>query len=399
MNDITKHFDVSGLSAHFGVTLPGTDATELYEARAQEALERWDALPPVERDTVDAVEVAWDLLSCWGALRRIRPALRDQRPAFGITTALASVMKREGHVLAKLVLDNLPSVAAWLESAQAYADDADDPVAEEGVRSRAARELLSDLDDATVVAAVLEALGLDPPSEWSDSLTDAIARVNEDPGVWFPAWMWIAECRASFDPDLAEADPALALTQDNFLGVLDGLEEVIAWEPRRPADEGCEVDTRKYTGREPIRNVVVLPIRQPPIHSERHAYEMVLAAMTRTFVDPTADSQHFMLLRDGSLRLAWCEVVHDEDGWRPARDDDESRPWALAVSLSGIALPGGVADVVPNMELSLSARSLQALTIIRAPTQLVLVAAVPGSGDVVVLVDGVPVAIIPVVGS
>lgn len=385
MQSIHEHFDVSHLERRFGVSLTGQGAVELLAHRIQSAVERWRSLKPEDRDTAEAAEAAWDLLACWAGTRRIRPALLQGPDMASMDVAVGETVAQDGELLARLVIESLPEVDLWSDAARAYADEVDDPTLDPGERSQAAREYLADLDDATVVERALEMLGFDVDEQWSESAVRAVELVTADPGAWIAAWMWIADHRAAFDPDLAETDAALALTQDNFLSVLEALDEVSSREPWPVAVPG-EVPSSEVAAR----------------HVERRGrwicrrVETLLAASGRSTLDPTSDADDFMDLRGRRLRLAWCEVVSDDGGWRQARDGDAERlSSALAVSLSGVSVGEEPADVVPTLDLRVKGQSLPAYRAIVEPTQVVLVAARPADGVIEVVVAGETVAEIP----
>lgn len=358
-------FDVSRLTKRFGVELTGVGAAELLGDRAHGALERWGALAEGDRDTAEAAESAWDLLACWGGLRRMLPALRDGGALRWATAEVERVVAAEGPTLAALVLESLPDLARWVDFAEAYAEETDDPTLDPEERARAARELLADLDDAAVVAWALDRLAPGSSEEWADALQGAVARVAEDPGAWFAAWMWIADLRVSFDPLLVEHDPDLAFTQDTFASVLDALEEVEGpWSDEEP----------RIT-----RVARVIPICRP--HSG------LMAANRGAQLDPTTGAETELVL-DGGFRVAWCEVVFHGGEWRPARPDDAQRfESAVAVSINAIMGDDGEAAVVPPLELRAAGETLVPVPIAVAPTQVVLVAAWP-TGPLEVLVGG-----------
>lgn len=182
------------------------------------------------RITEGQAHAAYDLLASWGKLRRVRPELLAEAGADGFMPRA----KRHIHELIPLAL-TVPNTEAWLDWVRKF-DASYEEVIAEAERVRWAGQLIGDLDDAELVAAVAEEQGHQDP-ELKAGLDSCRNWLRRRADLFYAASVEIQGIGQSVRPDLAAAEPALARTAEKFVWLLDAfvqVEEELTFSHQRP---------------------------------------------------------------------------------------------------------------------------------------------------------------------
>jgi hypothetical protein len=166
---------------------------------------------------------AYDIVALFGRLRRCAPevvAATGRLPEW--RRAAADVAGRLDDLLRGALL--VPDPEGWLREAQALADDCDDD-ADEADLGEHAEQLLTDLDDADLVAWAAERQGL-LPGALRDGLARCATWLHDSPDRFFPAGVFVQGLGQTVRADLPAVDLALAGTADKLVLLLDALEDV-----------------------------------------------------------------------------------------------------------------------------------------------------------------------------
>lgn len=226
------------------------DIVDLWEDRATLAVERWLSrqvgsggreLEEASSERIDP-DVAYDILVSWASSRRLLPELAEM--VRNVVVRLDVVVANEGPALVHLALA-VPSIEGWLAAARAWSEESQDPHVDDVTAARRARELLTDLDDAELVAWAAEQLVPGSATDLEAGLARCVELATELPELFAPAGAFVRALSESLDPALAGREPRLALTQvaiasavlaaDELLAELEGLapdmsaEEVAYW--------------------------------------------------------------------------------------------------------------------------------------------------------------------------
>jgi hypothetical protein len=173
------------------------------------------------KSTVGPTEEAFDILSCYARLQRTREDLLDTG-AMTLTERVGELLKKHGRDLAERALD-LPDPAGWRAQAEVLEDSycaLVDPVERAGM----ARQLISDLDDADLVLAMAERLGLQD-SELAVELAACNQWLMDHADSFLAAGTWIQSSAQTIREDIDTIDAGLALTTRKFLKLLDIMED------------------------------------------------------------------------------------------------------------------------------------------------------------------------------
>ncbi|MBI2806672.1 MAG: hypothetical protein HYX68_16960 [Planctomycetes bacterium] len=166
---------------------------------------------------------AYDLLSAWTKLLRVRPEL--QNDVQHLVAKVKSVLEERGGELAGLAM-TIPDPAAWSEEArQLDASYEEDWLPDE--RSRFAERLLTDLDDAELVCLTAARLGK-RGTALEKELEGCRAWCLHHADLFLAASVHVQAVGATLIPDLLEQDPGLALTALKYEAVMNAAEEVEA---------------------------------------------------------------------------------------------------------------------------------------------------------------------------
>ena len=205
------------------------DMAEHWVERSVAALERWQALlsaglTPEDEDP-DLAEAAFDLLAVHSGLARL-----DR----GLTAELGAIAKRlEAEIgkhsdsivrLARVV----PDPSAWLEDAADWSERSADPDNDPMEAARDARCLLSDLDDAQLVAHSIARLTGMPDEQLDDELATCTAFAVRNAIMFSAADVFVYRSADAMSRDLAMTDPELALTQVPFVHALRAIRDLSA---------------------------------------------------------------------------------------------------------------------------------------------------------------------------
>jgi hypothetical protein len=176
----------------------------------------------------------YDLLALWAWLERLRPEFLVQQGAEAEAAAAAQAVREGGEELAREAL-TMPNPAAWLQEArdlEAAYDEAADPV----VRSTLAERLLTDLDDAELVAYAAERCGL-TDAGLEQELTRCRAWLADHADLFLAASVHVQAVGQALRPELAELDYGLALTAlkyEQLLNAAEAAEAALATERLSP---------------------------------------------------------------------------------------------------------------------------------------------------------------------
>jgi hypothetical protein len=164
-----------------------------------------------------------DAVALFGRLKRCDPKRVAGTGRQALWEAAAEAVERR---LAEWLPPALgvPDPDGWLREAAALADACDDAAADAELGERA-EQLLTDLDDADLVAWAARRCQMLPPA-----LAEGLARCAEwlrhNPDRFFPAGVFIQGAAQTIRPDLPAFDLDLAGTADKFVLLLDALEEI-----------------------------------------------------------------------------------------------------------------------------------------------------------------------------
>ncbi|MFO0881805.1 MAG: hypothetical protein U0840_31295 [Gemmataceae bacterium] len=163
---------------------------------------------------------AYTLIATQGRLLRCRPELLAQVDAAGCWNEQAAWTHRWPELLT--LAGTLPEPASWLQEAGKLAEACDQGGDEEQLAAWAER-LLSDLDDADLVAWSTRQHG-SQQLVLEHGLTQCLTWVVYHSDRFFPATVFIQEMGQTIRPDLAGLSLELASTVEKFVVLLDALE-------------------------------------------------------------------------------------------------------------------------------------------------------------------------------
>ena len=170
--------------------------------------------------------MAYDVLACYGGIERLSPDIISKGDA-PLVDRLRQIVSQHGETLVELAL-KVPNAAAWLLEADNFSILCEDgEILEYHERSRLARELLSDLDDADLVLYSAEKLGLGD-EELDLELNECGSWVADNAFYLLPATFFAQTILKTFRDDLEDQDPDLALTKYKFVNVADVEEMAMA---------------------------------------------------------------------------------------------------------------------------------------------------------------------------
>lgn len=176
---------------------------------------------------------AYDVLASWGKLRRVRPELLTQVKAGDLMSRVERFIRQPGEVV-ELAL-TVPNTEGWVEEAIGF-DASYEEDLPEAERVRWAGQLITDLDDAELVAAVAEELG-HADAELKSDLDSCRSWLRKRPDLFYAAALGIQGIGQSLRPDLAVAEPRLVRTAEKYIWLLDafvGVEEELYFSRQRP---------------------------------------------------------------------------------------------------------------------------------------------------------------------
>jgi hypothetical protein len=288
----------------------GVLVVEDWHDRARSAVDLWRKLLSAGADD-EAVqlECAWDLLACRGGLERLSCAVGDGLTTRRLRMEVLGICAHSSDELLAMARD-FPDPAAWIEAARAWSEECDDPAIPEEEAAQAGRELLSELDDAQLVAWSLDQLRDGAGAALDDALLPCATFATGDPAMFFRSAPYLLEAEASFDLELAAREPELDVTTLKFGSILDALASVV------PAVSG-----------------EVVPLLRP--------FEFGVAAggTDRKAADPLADSEHVFedIHRRVRIRLGEVARAPGSGAWVPVRREfPRDSTSFLGVSLTGL---------------------------------------------------------------
>lgn len=173
----------------------------------------------------DPVEEAWELLSMWAALERIRPEFFERAGAADTRAQAERRLAEDGPGLASSALARVDP-ERWLQEAERLAE----AMAEAGFESEdeqvhRAADLVQDLDEAQLLVYALERWAPDEKAiaELSDHLRECEQWLGANAELVGDASVLIQAIALTLRPELEQMDPALARTAAKFPGLLDAV--------------------------------------------------------------------------------------------------------------------------------------------------------------------------------
>jgi hypothetical protein len=301
----------------------------------------------------------YDLLAIWAWLRRLRPEFLVHVGAEVEAAAAAQAVREGGEELARQAL-SVPNPTAWLQEArdlEAAYDEAADPVA----RSALAERLLTDLDDAELVAYAAERCGL-VDAALEKELTRCRAWLADHADLFLAASVHVQAVAQALRPELAELDYGLALTALKYERLLDeaeAAEEALAVKrvSSLPSQEVAEAARQFRQEREAARALLAVglllnhyrrALRRPAAFSgspQEPAAETVIK-----WVSPGRDMVAYLPL-PGESEEAWTVAFYTASG-------------EAASHLAGepVFLDGVPARVTPSASANFTGQDLAAVS-------------------------------------
>jgi hypothetical protein len=202
------------------------------------------------QDVLDAApetaDDAYDLLALWAKLRRVRPELIEQLSGMQLLAQIDAILATRGSLLASQAL-TIPNPRMWLMAVQSL-DQAFEDVGLAETRSTLAEELLTDLDDATLVLDTARRHGIDD-RELESELEPCLAWLGEHADLFLPAAVHVQAVGMAMRPELSEFDYGLAVTALKYVDVLCATrvaeeELALAHVPQLSLDEAKRIAAR-----------------------------------------------------------------------------------------------------------------------------------------------------------
>jgi len=307
----------------------------------------------------EPAEDAYDLLAGWARLQRTLPDLLAATGRLDEWHAVASAIQQQGPELVKLALQ-LPNPAGWLDEARRYQQALDLQEADLDLPAWAER-LLTDLDDADLVAWTGQKLGQDITT--LEALQDCGRWLEENAALFAPCGVYVQALGMTLRNDLPQHDLDLAWTADKYVVLLDVLEEIepLLTFPQSPVFP--QEAARELFGRS--SGTVILRPTVPAAH-DWSGLAPVAALAARGSV-PTRLAHRDWLSPDGQFTAT---LVFDPQGTGPIRvnfyrSGESSVPLTRGVELAGVTAEvdeRGNADF-PRQALDQARREAHPLTL------------------------------------
>lgn len=224
LNELLEGLDLPALVED---TPSAADVVQDWADRAIGAVERWQMLNGSGSDSghedPELAELAYDLLAAWSGLARLDTDLVEGMDV--VVTRIEKTVRENPHLLVALA-SVVPEPSGWMEEAADWVESCVDPALDPMEAAHTARCLLTDLDDAQLVAHALGRLSGESAEKLEEELTTCVAFAIRNADMFTPADVFVRRTAEAMDPDLEHADPELAQTQATFAHALIAIGEL-----------------------------------------------------------------------------------------------------------------------------------------------------------------------------
>jgi hypothetical protein len=172
----------------------------------------------------EPAEEAWEVLSMWAALKRVRPELLAQAEGEAVLDQAEQQLQRASTDYGHLAVSSADPTQ-WLAEARALDRRYDEELIPPDTETNQAADLVQDLDETDLLFYALGKWQFDP-APLKQPLAECHRWLVEHADVLGAASVVIQATAAAIRPDLESFDPELARTADKYPTLLAALAEI-----------------------------------------------------------------------------------------------------------------------------------------------------------------------------